>query len=77
MKGLKIVEVEWEDSCTEGGWQRKGIAKEHTVSKCKTAGYLLSKNKERVVISQSMSDTGNVAEQIAIPRKCINSIKEL
>jgi len=40
MKGLKIVEVEWEDSCALGGWRGRSQAMEHTVSLCKTTGYM-------------------------------------
>lgn len=72
---MKIVRVEWIDSCFRTGWNRKDALKQKPAS-CETVGFLMSKNKEAIVIASSISDD-DCADGITIPIKCIKTIKNL
>ena len=73
----KIVEVIWEDSCSIANqWMRPNGELEP--SHCKSVGYLVSKNKKRIVIAQNYNDeSGEVHNQFIIPKGCIRSIREI
>jgi len=71
---LKIVLVKWEDSASASGWTDED---DLAPAECETVGYLLKKNKDRVVVVQSTSDIAHYDNRFAIPRGCIKSIKEL
>lgn len=72
---MKIVKVEWLDSrMYMGVWQEKKCAKTLSLSQCSSVGYLLSKDKEKVLIVTSCGD-GNVQGTLAIPRKAIKSFE--
>jgi hypothetical protein len=78
----RLVEVEWIDSASTNGWQRRGeIDQEQKqdggLVECRTVGYLLSKDKRSLRLAQSQSSHGAVAEICAIPRSCIRSIREV
>jgi len=82
----KIVEVEWEDSTSFNGWKTPDVVARFVGAgsmKCRTTGYLLHKDRNRVAICQSIGrDEDNefstsIAECLIIPRKCVKSIVEL
>ena len=70
MKKVRFVRVDWIDSVTNGGWSAAnsvstGAEPTHIVS----GGFLLEKNKRRVVIAQSLSEsTQEVCNLLTIPR---------
>ena len=68
IKNLKIVEVTWHDSCSDGGWKSLKSSLSGSISTCQSVGYLLQRNRKQVILIQSRSDTGNLSDQIAIPR---------
>ena len=70
----RMVKVEWLDSCVDNGWKSEHEVIENTVSHCESVGYLLKKDKTQVSIIQNVSDTGNVSEQMSIPRRCVKRI---
>ncbi len=76
---MQIVKVEWEDSSSDGGWCKGEVAKERRgISKCETVGYLLKKDRVEVTVCQNRSlDTGNIADTMSIPRKCVKKITVL
>ena len=47
----------------------------HT-SKCETVGWLLKKDKDEIILTDTMSEEG-VLSSLAIPRKWIESIEEI
>ena len=79
MKHYPIVEVEWVDSVSEGGWRKPAAYLEHIApDRCRTVGYLLKSNRTLVTVFQSLSDnTGNVTDSITIPRAAVKSMKRL
>lgn len=68
-----LVEVEWIDSASTNGWNDDFSDGDGLVN-CRTAGYLLSKDRVSVKIVQSQSTHGQIAELMAIPRSCVRSI---
>ena len=74
---MQIVKVTWLDSMSQDGWRDEEDAGDLTPSTCWTVGWVLKKTANRVTLSASRSDSGNCSQVIAIPRKCIVSIKTL
>lgn len=74
-----LVEVEWVDSCTGGGWRSKAAYLEDAhPTICRTIGYLLKKDTQEVVVVQTMSaSTGHVSDSMAIPRVAVRKIRVL
>lgn len=75
----KLVEVEWTDSCTEGGWNSHSAYLDRAQPTiCRSIGYLLVKTKEKVVVVQTMSlSTGHVSDSMAIPIVAVRKIRFL
>lgn len=71
-----IVKVDWIDSATEGGWQKK-CKTSGGVCTCYSVGFVIRRNKRELTLAQSKSEFGNIAEVISIPTSCIKSIKQL
>ena len=74
---MQIVEVEWEDSCAEMGWHTPRDIKGYDVSHCRSVGYLLGKDRKKVVILQSASDSPSFCEALTIPRGNVKKITYL
>lgn len=71
---MNVVLVEWDDSTAMGGWTDEADLE---LAKCRTVGFLITKNKNRVVVAQSTSDIAHYDNRFGIPRKCIKKITEL
>jgi hypothetical protein len=75
-KHKRIVEVEWTDSCSQGGWGTTESHLSNHPSTCRTVGYLLARDKRRITVVQSQSDTTlNVAEGMSIPAFAVKRIR--
>ena len=64
-----IVEVEWIDSATQGGWHARDG--DHEVAKCLTAGYLLAEYDDRYVTANSLDDEDGCAGTMVIPKVAV------
>lgn len=71
----RLIMVKWRDSSSEGSWTHS--PERHTLSVCRTVGYLAHKDDDRVVIAASNDDTGAGAQRMAIPREVITDIRLL
>lgn len=73
----RIVYIQWEDSASVDGvvWQFKDdwVCESHN---CFTVGFLVSEDKNTVVVAQSENDD-QWGRLFAIPKKSIIEIKEL
>jgi hypothetical protein len=71
---MKIVKISWIDSGAPIDiWELKDeYSTEYAL--CESVGYLLSKNKDRVVICQSTSDT-QYGHVFVIPTKSITKLE--
>ena len=78
---MQIVEVEWIDSAHHQGWTARSewieSLKEKKYSVCRTAGYLLQKTRDSVVIVQSQSDVDHMDAAMVIPRVAVTKITVL
>ena len=75
----KIVEISWHDSCAAGGgWEHIDNLSTMALSTCRSVGYLTAKDKQKIILAQSYAKNDTeLMNVIAIPRGCVESIKEL
>ncbi len=74
----KLVEVDWEDSTSTGGWMDPDVHQRYGKERsCRSAGYVLARTKTEVVIAQSMSCGGKVNDTISIPAACVRRVRRL
>lgn len=66
----KLWQIDWKDAKADGGWNQ--------VDKYKTkllivhsVGWKLAETKESVLLAQQMSESGQAADTINIPKSCI------
>ena len=71
---MKLALVEWLDSYSCFGWHQPTHEKP---AKCITVGILREQDAESITISQSRSDSGNVCDEITIPRCSIKRLRNL
>ena len=71
-----MVEVEWIDSAATPGWG-VDVNDGDGLVECRTAGYLVGKDRVSVKIVQSQTSHGSNGEMIAIPRSCVRRITRL
>jgi len=72
---MKLVVIEWQDIQTWSGWNEDLVSEGKAVPlEVTTVGYLVSKTKDTVVISDSTPHIGNVT---VFPRGCVRSIRVL
>ena len=74
---MKLVRVKWVDSSFHEGWCEEKDALNLTVSECLSAGMMIGKTKDAIILALNKSDAGNYSNLIAISRKCILKITEL
>ena len=76
-KKLRLVEVDWVDSCRHGGWQEVEEYLEEHVLKCRSAGYLLRSNRKEVMLIQSLDPNNKATDSMCIPRSSVKKIRYL
>lgn len=79
MKGPRIIEIEWEDSCTPARpWcSQKEAADFHREGAiCVTVGYLIHSDRRAVTVAQSLNgdDPGGLWR---VPRKMVRRLRRL
>ena len=79
MKKYPIVEVEWLDSITDGGWRPpEAYLASAAPDQCRSGGYLLKSARTSITLMQSRSDlSGNMTNSVTIPRVAVKSIKRM
>ena len=50
---------------------------EYKAARCSSIGYLLHRDKERVVLAQSLDGLGKQNDSIVIPASCIKKLRRL
>jgi hypothetical protein len=74
----KTVEVEWMDAAVTGGWKSlDDQLKESTPVSCRSAGYLLHRDKHRVVIAQNQDQEGKWSDTMTIPASTVKRVRHL
>jgi len=75
---MRIVEVQWEDACSNSGYYRKDKPdEEHKATICKTVGYLKRKNQKHIILVTEYFDDGESRHVHTIPRKVVKGITYL
>jgi hypothetical protein len=72
---MKVVEIDWEDSCSQYGWADKKRVDKPTMT-CKSVGILIHEDKETVTVSHSVNPN-HCSSPMTIPRRAINKIKTI
>lgn len=73
----EIVEVEWEDACSEDRWGTKEDYMKRTTLLCRSSGYLLKVTKREVTVVQNLASSGSMADSMTIPRTWVTKIRKL
>lgn len=70
--------VTWTDAC-DAPTEWASVAKLATSKPvtCRSVGFLLAEDDERVVLATSLSDDGDAANGIVIPTSCVNEVEFL
>ena len=71
---MKIVYVEWIDSCTTSGWRDEDRS---GASLIKSVGIEVSRNERTLVLSTSRSDGGRYVDQMSIPMEAGKKIRRI
>ena len=76
---MKEVLVEWVDSTIWGQkWLCYDEAQAMTLNNCRARGWVVKKDKDKIVLAQSMCvEDNSVINLLAIPRGCIKKITEV
>lgn len=76
---LKPVLVDWVDPASTGRWRDREDAEQFRAAKCRSAGFLVSKNAKWVVLALSQGDAqvDDVLDTLTIPRGCVTRIRRL
>ena len=76
---MKIVLVEWWDSCSQGAnWIHRADAKNLCPSHCVTMGIVLNETPDFITLAGSNSTPNfNVSDVTSIPHGCIKKIYKL
>ena len=81
MTELQLVLVVWNDAVEmQSGWHDIEDIKKHAITKCKTVGWLIDKNEERIVIASTVegpADSLSGGSVHAIPTDWCQSIQPL
>ena len=77
--GLNIVEVEWIDSASTGGWRRISLFEnEADPVSCWSVGYLVKRDRKQTLLLQSHDGTlGKGNDAISIPSSIVRNVRIL
>lgn len=73
---MKLVLVEWEDSCVESNWHSQDI-KYEGIALCTSSGIKIAETESFIVVASSINSFSRVSETISIPKSCIRRIRYL
>ena len=73
---MKLVIIEWEDSCSQSGWHPMDISYEGT-SHCITLGLKVAETENFITVAPSRSGNIRVCDSLSIPKSCIKRIRYL
>ena len=78
-KSMAIVEVLWDDSMAHGGWKtvRDWTESNEWGMACRSVGWLFRHTRQHLVLMQSQSELGHLAEAIEIPRSAVRQVRVL
>ena len=71
-----LVEVEWVDSASTGGWQTKADALEVDL-RALAVGYLIRDDDSGVTLAQGADNYGGLLGTLTIPRAAVHAVHRL
>ena len=80
---MKLVIVDWIDSCSSRGWVEKEALQTSIPLPCRSVGWVIKEDKECIVLIAHLSDVtddGNFGQgngDITIPRAVIKQVVEV
>jgi hypothetical protein len=72
-----VVEVEWRDAHSDGGWASRDEYEACTASVVRSVGYVLKRGREALTLVQSQDQSGEVCDSITIPLGCVRRVRRL
>ena len=76
-KKIRLVHVTWVDSSSSRGWRSLEDFKQEEMLVCESIGWLLDRNRERILIAGTRCDNDDWAERHTIPMACVKKIRRL
>ena len=72
---MRLVQVEWADTTTHSAWAcSKDVVKSTGVTHCSSVGWLIHKDKERILLTSMVGGYGDTSCHQSIPRGCVKEI---
>ena len=72
----RLVEVHWIDSYSSSGWKGHATPENDSLA-CRTAGYLVRRDKRGVTLAMNIDEQGHTGEWMHIPARCIKRLRGL
>lgn len=78
---MRLLYVEWLDSCSVVGgvWKRGGAVRDSEPSLVKSVGFVVARDKERIVLAAHVADDGSdyLGGDMCIPRSAVKKVRRL
>jgi hypothetical protein len=72
-----LVIVDWEDSTSMAYWQSIAEHAKEKAAQIQTVGWLIYRDKNRLIVLQSKSDLGRANGSMIIPAGCVRKLRRL
>lgn len=76
MKKRPLIVVEWDDTCSDTGWEKE-TKRSDTAIKSISVGWRLPNSGRDIVLTPMRNEFDNCNDRQIIPRGCIKSIRRL
>lgn len=77
MKKHSLAILTWLDSCTNIGWHSISDVSNFRTSEVTSVGWIIREDKHSLTISTSITENGNAADALTIPKAAIVKINKL
>lgn len=74
---LQRVEVEWQDAYGIARWDSLEEHKARTTAPIKSIGYLVTRDRDKITIVQSVGDSGSCADSLTIPKGWVVKVTKI
>ena len=76
---MKAVVVDWEDIVNKSGWQKISKINEKDFAACRTIGYVVDRNDERITLTATYgpNDGKQTLGVTIIPMGCVKKIRNI